>query len=176
MSLNPPGISPDLLTAFRSGEEHAFDQVFRAYFGPLSFYALRYVKDEKVAEDIVQDCFAELWNRRKKLTHIESINSYLYRCVYNHCASYLKKNIRSFDIENIAAEPEEVAVMEAEILAQILRAIDTLPPRMQQVMRLYYLEEKSYLEIGHEIGIDPETVRSHRYRAIQLVRKTIIPG
>ena len=170
------GLGPDFFKAFRLGEEHAFDRVFRAYFGPLTYYANRYVHDEKLAEDIVQDCFVELWQRRKKLGHIESVNSYLYRSVYNHCASVLKKKNRKLEVEEIPVEPVETHIIAAEILAQILVVIDHLPGRMQQVLRMYYLEEKSCVEIGREIGIDPETVRSHRYRAIQLVRKTIIPG
>lgn len=176
MQLDLQGLGPDFLNAFRSGDEHAFDRVFRAYFGPLSFYANRYVNDEKLAEDIVQDCFVELWQRRKKLEHIESVNSYLYRCVYNHCVSLLKKSKRKWIVEEIPVEPVETYIIEGEILAQILKVVDHLPERMQQVLRMYYLEEKSYVEIGRVIGIDPETVRSHRYRAIQLARKIIITG
>ncbi|MEP7375280.1 MAG: sigma-70 family RNA polymerase sigma factor [Chitinophagaceae bacterium] len=171
------GLGPDFILAFRAGEEHAFDKVFRVFFGPLSFYANQYVKDEKLAEDLVQDCFVELWQRRKKLDHIESIKSYLYRCVYNHCVSALKKNNRKLVVmDELPVEPVESHIVAAETLAQILKVIDHLPQRMQQVLRMYYLEEKSFIEIGREIGIDPETARSHRYRAIQFVRKTIIPG
>lgn len=169
------GLGPDFITAFRSGDEWAFDQVFRAYFGPLSFYANRLLGDETLAEDIVQDCFVQLWQRRRKLGAVESVNSYLYRAVYYHCMSALKKKNRKAAVEDLPVEPGETQVVEAEILAQILRVMDHLPDRMQQVLRMYYLQEKSYAEIGREIGIDPETVRSHRYRAIQLLRKTIIP-
>lgn len=167
---------PEFFEAFRKGEEQAFDRVFRAYHGPLTFYAFRYVKDEKLAEDIVQDCFVELWERRKKLLQVQSINSYLYRCVYNHCSKLLKKMDRKMVVDDLPADPLETHIVEGEILARILQVMDHLPLRMRQVVRMYYLEEKSLVEIGTEIGIDPETARSHRYRAIQLLRKTIIPG
>jgi RNA polymerase sigma factor (sigma-70 family) len=75
-----------------------------------------------------------------------------------------------------SARTIEQEIIAAETMQRILQVIQHLPLRMQQVLKMYYLEEKSYLEIGKEIGIDPETVRSHRFRAIQFVRKTIIPG
>ena len=73
-------------------------------------------------------------------------------------------------------EPEANQIIESELMASIQQAIDNLPERMKQVVQMHYLEDKSLKEIGQEIGIDPETARSHRYRAIQLLKKTIIPG
>jgi len=165
-----------LLISFRKGEEQAFDQLFRAYFIALSFFAFRLVKDQQRAEDIVQDCFVELWQKRKSLVHVNSIKSYLYRCIHNHCVNELNRKKPVPGQTEIPARTIEQEIIAAETLARILQVIQHLPERMQQVLKMYYLEEKSYLEIGKEIGIDPETVRSHRFRAIQFVRKTIIPG
>lgn len=176
MSQELHGWGPEFFEAFRNGEEQAFDRVFRTYHGPLTYFAYKYLQDEKLAEDIVQDCFAELWERRKKLSEVQSINSYLYRCVYNHCARLLEKMQRKTVTKELPAETDETNLVESEILTRILQVIDHLPGRMKQVVRMYYLEEKSLEEIGQEIGIDPETARSHRYRAIQLLRKTIITG
>ncbi|MEI9945859.1 MAG: RNA polymerase sigma-70 factor [Chitinophagaceae bacterium] len=170
------GLGPDFINAFRAGEEHAFDRVFRAYFGPLTFFAFQYVQDEKIAEDIVQDCFVMLWERRKKLDQIKSIQSYLYTVVRNMAVNKAQRQPIAKELTEAnepLVEPIESRIVAAEILAQILEVIDHLPARMQQVLRMYYLEEKSLIEIGREIGVNPETVRSHRYRAIQLVRKTI---
>lgn len=174
MSLELHGWDNDFLAAFRNGEEHAFDRVFRTYHGPLTFYAFKYLHDEKLAEDIVQDCFAELWERRKKLSQVQSINSYLYRCVYNHCAKMVEKLKRKARLPITQDVTYNPVVVESEILLRILQVMEHLPPRLKQVLRMYYLQEKSLKEIGTEIGIDPESVRIYRYQAIQLIRKTII--
>ena len=135
------------------------------------------MKDENLSEDLVQDCFVELWRRRKKLQNVMSIRSYLYRMVYNRIVDYAKAN--KLKMTPLNYEPElldildDNRVIESEALAGIMQVIDTLPNRMKAVLQMYFLEEKSLDEIGAEIGIDPETVRSHRYRAIQLVRKTL---
>ena len=163
-----------LLISFRRGEEEAFDQLFRAYFPSLSFFAYRLIRDQQKAEDIVQDCFVELWQRRNALVHVNSIKSYLYRCIHNHSVTELNRRHPKPQRIEISAKTIEEEIIAAETLSRILQVIAHLPERMQQVLKMYYLEEKSYMEIGKEIGIDPETVRSHRFRAIQFVRKTII--
>lgn len=150
--------------------------MFRAFFTPLAFYAHRLLNDETSAEDLVQDCFVELWQRRHKLENIQSIKAYLYRCVHNKVLNEIKaKKIKTSALaEELKNMPDEEVVVHAEIIARLLEVIDQLPARMKEVMRMHYLEGKSLEEIGTAIGIDPETARSHRYRAIQLVRKTII--
>jgi RNA polymerase sigma-70 factor (ECF subfamily) len=167
------GFGPDFINDFRKGEERAFDKVFRTYLGPLTFYACEFVKDEKAAEDIVQDCFEQLWQRRKKLDHIRSINSYLYRCVFNQSYTYTKKRKGNLELFDVPDELIERKIAVAETMVQVQLVMGSLPERMKQVVQLYYLEEKSLAEIGDALGIDPDTVRSHRYRAIQLLRKTI---
>ncbi len=169
-------MEPGFLEAFRGGEEWAFDRLFRSWFGPLSFYANKYVKDESLAEDIVQDCFLELWSRRRKLAHIEAVISYLHRTVYHRVLTHFRKQKgwQWVSEENIPDTPAPGQAAELEMLARIAQVMDNLPLRMKQVLTLHYLEGKSLEEIGAELQIDPHTVRQHRYRAIQLVRKTII--
>jgi RNA polymerase sigma factor (sigma-70 family) len=164
------------LKAFRSGHEWAFDKAFRQWFGPLSFYAFQLTKDEQLAEDIVQDAFVKLWARRKKLDGIKSLKSYLYRCVYAGVVdNFRARKLKYEDIEQAAEEAESEILVTGEILAQISQLIEQLPPRMKAVLQMYYFQNKSLAEIGKEIGIDPETVRSHRYRGLQLIKNTIIP-
>jgi RNA polymerase sigma-70 factor (ECF subfamily) len=170
------GWGPEFFDAFRKGEEQAFDRLFRAFYAPLTFFAFKYVRDESVAEDIVQDCFAKLWQRRKKLAKVDAIHSYLYRCVYNLCIDWQQKKKKHSLIAPLPESFDPADIVESETLARIIQVIDHLPQRMKQVVRMHYLENQSLEEIGRVIGIEAETVRSHRYRAIQFIRKTIITG
>jgi RNA polymerase sigma factor (sigma-70 family) len=82
---------PLVPAAFRDGEERAFDCLFREYFVPLTWFANRILHDEKNAEDIVQDAFVILWQRRKKHGHVTAISAYLYATVRNQCLKQLRK-------------------------------------------------------------------------------------
>lgn len=179
MSTDPKQeLGPEFIESFRVGDEHAFDRVFRMYFAALSLYANKFVKNAETAEDIVQDCFVSLWQKRSNLQSVQSIASYLYRAVHNKAIDYLERHKRKSvnRPSEMSEDPVEEAIISAEVMRHILHVMHDLPQRMQQVLRMYYLEEKSYAQIGEEIGIDAETVRTHRYRGIQFIRKIIIPG
>jgi RNA polymerase sigma-70 factor (family 1) len=171
------------MQSFQKGEEKAFDELFREYASALSLFAFKLIGSEKEAEDIVQDCFVSLWERRKKLDDIRSIKSYLYTSIRYRCVDFLKKNkIKPVSAMETSEQPAtdsldaESLIILAETAKELYKAIDSLPVRMQQVVRLYYLEDKSYREIGEMLHTDPETVRNQRFKAIQFIRKTIIPG
>jgi RNA polymerase sigma-70 factor (ECF subfamily) len=172
----------EFIKSLHKGEEQAFDRLFREYFASLTYFAFQLIHNEKEAEDIVQDCFVALWNRRSSIDHIESIKSYLYTSIRYRCINYLKKTRSVSGPDKISDElVDESADMEsliitAETANEIYRLIELLPPRMQQVVRLYFMEGKSYQEIGALLNTDPETVRNQRFKALQFIRKTIIPG
>lgn len=171
-----------MLHAFKRGEEIAFDYFFRLYFSPLCLFAFKLLHDEQECEDVVQDCFVNLWKKRKSLQHVDALRSYLYTAVRNRCLDCIKhrKNLHenNFAGELVADETPNIEslVVMAETIKEILLLIEQLPPRMQQVFKLYYLEGKSYQEIGQLMETDPETVRNQRFKALQLIRKTFIPG
>lgn len=171
-----------MLHAFRKGEEIAFDYFFRQYFSSLSLFAYKLINDEQESEDIVQDCFVQLWKKRKSLQHIDAVKSYLYTAVKNRCMDAIRKRkslSASSGISEWIADGEpnvEALVVMAETVREIQLLIDLLPPRMQQVFKLYYLEGKTYQEIGQMMETDPETVRNQRFKALQVIRKTFIPG
>ena len=153
-------------------------ETFLEYRSLLFSIAYNMLGSVDAAEDIVQDCFVDLWKRRKKLKDIEFIKAYLYRAVRNQCLLYLKKNKRriiSNESEVKASEPSiEQLIITAELLQQILLVINNLPPRMQQVLRLHFLEGKSCSDISELLGTSIKTVEKQRFRAIQLIRKVII--
>ncbi|MFT3981188.1 MAG: RNA polymerase sigma-70 factor [Ferruginibacter sp.] len=167
---------PLFLNSFQHGEEAAFDCLYREYFPSLAYFANRLLKDPDMAEDIVQDCFVLLWQRRDRLSHINAIKSYLYASVRNQCLKHLEKLQRQ-QPQHIPTSEEasfEEAVIASETARELYQLIDSLSPALQQIIRLYYLEGKSNKEIAEQLHIEPDTVIRQRLRAIMALRKTKI--
>lgn len=162
--------------SFRRGEEAAFDCLYREYFASLTYFANRILADTDTAEDVVQDCFVQLWQRRDRLHHIKAIKSYLYSSVKNQCLKQLEQQKRNTAFnEPDKSEPGiEAAVIAAETARELYQFIATLSPALQQIIRLYYLEGKSNREIAQQLQIEPDTVTRQRLRAIMALRKTKI--
>ena len=167
---------PLFADSFQRGEEAAFDCLFREYFSALSYFANRIISNPDTAQDLVQDCFVQLWQRRERLSHINAIKSYLYSSVRNQCLKHLEKQKRKVGLnEPDRNEPSiEVAVIAAETARELYQFIDSLSPSLRQIIRLYYLEGKSNKEIAAQLNIEPDTVTRQRLRAIMALRKTKI--
>lgn len=161
---------------FQKGEEAGFDALFRAYFVRLTLFANRIVVNTKTAEDIVQDCFVLLWERRERLEHIKAIKSYLYTTVRNQSLKYLERQNRMglSDNGDTLEGNVEKSIIAAETAQELYQLISTLSPALQQIIRLYYLEEKSSKEIAEILKLQPDTVTRQRLRAIIALRKTKI--
>ena len=169
-------LDPLFLSSFHRGEEAAFDCLFREYFPSLTYFANRILSDKAASEDIVQDCFVQLWERRDRLTHIKAIKSYLYTSVRNQSLKYLEKKQRQSKIEakELIQPSIEESVIAAETARELYQFIDTLSPALREIIRLYYLEGKSNKEIAAQLNIEPDTVIRQRLRAIMALRKTKI--
>lgn len=167
---------PLFADSFQQGEEAAFDCLYREYFAALTYFANRILADTDAAEDVVQDCFVQLWQRRDRLDHIKAIKSYLYTSVRNQCLKQLEQQKRNTAFkEPDKSEPGiEAAVIAAETARELYQFIDSLSPSLRQIIRLYYLEGRSNKEIAQQLQIEPDSVTRQRLRAIMALRKTKI--
>lgn len=168
--------------SFRLGEESAFDSLFRQYYSSLCLFANGYLKDEAASEDLVQECFIKLWEQHTTINKPEAIKSFLYTTVRNRCIDLLRKkkvkqsNEEKFSYLNNEWNKNELQeVVTVETMRQIYDAIDELPPKMQQVFKLYYIEGKKYAEIAKVMNTSYDTVRQQKERALKLVREKLPP-
>jgi RNA polymerase sigma-70 factor (family 1) len=170
-----------VIRAFAAGEEYAFDIIFREYYGALCFFANRLLKNEDDAKDIVQDCFVKLWNRHAFIKNPTAIKSFLYSTVRNACIDNLRKKAtlgkHYGQLKRIGESVEETwqeHVIEAETINHLYRLIHSLPPRMQQVFRMFYIEGKDYRSIAAELHTSPETVRKQKTVALSILRAKLL--
>jgi len=168
-----------IIRSIRDNEESTFNQLFREHFCSLSFFARSIIGQELFAQDIVQECFIKVWKRHKQLTDLAGLRSYLYAAVKNDCISYLrKKTVRDkkqkIYLEKAAMDMKqsfEQSIIYAETVCELYGCIERLPEKMQEVVKLYYLEEMGTVEIGQLLRKSCDTIHHQRKAALGLLRK-----
>ena len=174
-----PSQLPDdqLISLIITGDQKAFDALFLRYYKVLAIHALRFLGNEQESEEVVQDIFVDLWQRRKRLIISHSTKAYLYQATKYQCLNLLRKRKIHFD-EISETDRDESSNIEAEIFSQelairIQRAIDSLPPRCQAIFRLSRHAGMSYREIAEELEISVKTVEAQMGIALKRLRKVV---
>ena len=160
-------------------EKHLkFEQFFQNNYNRFVLQAIRIVKDGNKAEDIVQDCFIKLWDKRNEITFDSNALGYLYRMVRNKSIDYLRAykpvaNLEDSDIENASFLASDKVETE-ELQVRINNAIDALPEKCRQVFVLSRFENLSYKEIASQLDISPKTVENQISKALKQLRRKLL--
>ena len=170
----------ELFAGFRAGDQLGFELLFKRYFEGLSHYAFRYLKDNQAAEDVVQDVFFKLWNKREQLRAEIEIKPYLFIAVKNTSLNQIKSNSRISDVDddhfgnmvvNNRTAADDMELHELEM--RVKQVIDTLPPKCREVFILSRYEEKSYKEIAEHLNISVKTVENQMGKALKRLREGV---
>jgi RNA polymerase sigma-70 factor (family 1) len=160
-----------------NGDKNAYEFIFKRYYQSLCNYACSIIKDKDEAEEVVQNVFYIIWNKRLELSISTSIKSYLYRAVHNDCLNKLKhlkvKNSYSQDFKNSNLNVSEngLSTLERkELNIRIYQAIDSLPEQCGNVFKLSRFENFKYSDIAEELNISIKTVENHMGKALKLLR------
>lgn len=147
--------------------------LFREFFPPLSYFSYQFTKDRDLAEDIVQDCFVYAWEHRQQFSQVTSIKAYLFTIVKNNSLKALRQLRATADLIEIPTEERnaEQYLISADTAREILMLLQSLPPRVQEVIRLYFLEEKSNRDIAQLLQISADSVTRQKLRGIVALRK-----
>lgn len=149
----------------------------------LVFYACKYV-GPTVAEDLVQDVFLKVWQKKIFMLLKEGMKTYLYRSVQHACLDYLKhQDVRKdyvnalttrLKIEQIYYDDDpRFLFTEDERLPLIYKAIEKLPERCREIFIMSYLEEIKTAEIANLLSISTRTVEAQLYKALKILRKVL---
>lgn len=167
----------ELYALFKQGDKKAFMEIFERYYSLLIIYADKRLKNRPEAEDVVQEVYTSLWNRRDTVQIESSLASYLYRAVrYQILDIFTHKKVEDrylASLEPYAAsfsEQTDYRVREKEIMEIIDRQIELLPTKMREVFLLSRRENLSHREIAEVLGTTEENVARHITRALKVLR------
>lgn len=151
--------------------------MFNTYYQPLCNYACSMLKDIDEAEEVVQNAFFNIWQKREALQVTSSLKSYLYRAIHNDCLNKIKhskvRTVYAADYKSsMGGSPSNntEALDAKELGKRIHAAIETLPEQCGNVFRLSRFEELKYSEIARQLNISVKTVENHMGKALKMLR------
>ena len=158
-----------VFSAIKSGDQRAFERVFRMFYVPLCDYAAMILGEQAEAEDVVQDLFMHIWRSRVEIEVQDSVKSYLFTSVRFRALNVLKHKM--VERKHGALLTEFIEGLQQ--IEQIKKVLQELPIQCRVVFTMSCLEGKKYKDIANELGISVNTVKSHVMKAYKDIRARV---
>jgi RNA polymerase sigma-70 factor (family 1) len=166
-----------LLQQVAAGDGQAFGQLFEAYQPRLYTYTYKLTKSHELAEDIVQEVFLTIWNRRHTLSGIHHFDAYLFRmahnAVYKGSLNMAREVlVKEYLVDSATGSEEPIkGLLSEEIRKDIQQLVDQLTPKQREVFLLSREQGLKQEEIAARLGIGINTVKSHLGDALKFLRE-----
>ena len=166
----------EFIQQINTKQEAAFNDLFEGFYRYLVLYAMRYVQQQEVAEDIVQEVFVAIWESDKEYNSFHGFRSFLYDSVKNSCLNYLKhraveKRYEAY-VQEEQEEDEDFRLMREEMYREVYRVVDSLSDRCREVFE-GYLQGKKNEEIAQLLSLSVETVKTQKRKAMRILREEL---
>ena len=166
-----------LIEQVKSGDVNAFDKLFNTYSQKLYGFALRYLKSEADAEEVVQELFLYIWQNRKELRKDTNLQSYFFTIAYNLIKKHFRKRgYHQQFLNDSASESNRMDTASYEsveyksVLEQIDKVIENLPSRRKEIFTKSRKEGMSSNDIAAELGLSRGTVDNQISEALKYIR------
>ncbi len=149
-----------------------FNKTVDVYSDALYRFALKMLEDSEEAQDVVQEVFIRVWEKRENIGE-EKVKSYLFTSVHNLCIDWLRRKRPHQSLDEVMDEP----TIEPQPFTGLKKILETIlkqiPPIQRSVLILRDYEGYSYEEIGRITGLKESQVKVYIYRARLAVKKKI---
>ena len=167
----------EITDLLKSGDQAAFTEIYNRFKGLLYVYACKITRDDDIAEDLVQDIFIYLWDKRQTINFTSSISSYLYSAIrYKFFDLVDKQKVRADYVSAFQTfldkgeHQTDNYISEKELSAVIEREVNNLPAKMREVFLLSRKEYLSNKEIAERLDISEKTVKNQISTALKTLR------
>ncbi|HVM87925.1 MAG TPA: RNA polymerase sigma-70 factor [Puia sp.] len=167
--------------AFDICSKDNFSAFFLEWYAPLVCFISTIVKDLTVAEDIAEDAFIVLWERRENFDNIKVVKAFLYTTAKNASLNWLRSQNgleKKNDQLKWASEGSDKFILEdiirAEFLHELHAAVNNLPTQCRRIFNMLYTEGKSNKQVAAELKLSINTVNAQRTRGLAILRKKLL--
>ena len=172
----------------KEGNPSAFEELFKQTFPRMLGYCKLFVHDQAQANDLVQECFVKLWEKRTTIKSTQSIESLLFVMLRNKCLNYLRdhklhlieKDINKLDenelqhLYQLDFIGKEEKTLEESLIEAIRESVDNLPEKRKLVFIKAKIEGKKNKDVAEELGISVKAVEKHLHQAKEQIRTEVL--
>ncbi|MHA7944636.1 RNA polymerase sigma-70 factor [Formosa sp. 3Alg 14/1] len=169
----------NIINGLKASDKKALTILYNTYWKVLYISSFNLLKDKEVCEEIIQDVFIDLWNKRQELEIKVSLQSYLYACVrYKVFAEFRSNRIMRVELfeeidKRLQYTTPETKMMHKELQQHIELVVESLPEKCKRVYKLSRNEQLSHKEIAEQLGITIKTVENHITNALRVLRTSL---
>lgn len=175
-----PNTTPNKSLSVDSEQE--FERLFKEHFKSLYAYAFTILKNEAIAEEIVQNVFFKVWEKKVPDTIQTSLKAYLYKAVYHESLNYLKhQKIKAqyqlhvmHQSKNQMDQSASRKMMLKELEEKLRDAMNALPQQCRTIFQMSRFDGLKYQEIADQLGISVKTVENQMGKALKQLRVKLI--
>lgn len=167
---------------FEEEDQQSFEKLFKLFYPKLLRFCMHYVKHKESAEEIVSDVFVNVWTKRKSLSHIRNIETYLFVSVKNASLNHIRQvgTHRPAYLEEEYAEPvttddPEKELEKRELISKMDEAINALPPQCRIIFSLIKEDGLKYKQVAEILNLSPRTIETQLVRAMKKLDNLLSP-
>lgn len=165
----------DICLLLKNRDVKGMELLFKEYYRPLVLWADAFLNNMSQAEDLIQDFFIKLWERKvESKLYPRTLKSYLFTAVKNLSLNVLEKidPLKGvYDVAKIDVPSLEYNDLNEKMLCKIEQEIENLPPQSRNVVKCIYLKGMRYKETAEELNISVATVKTLLVNSLKRLRE-----
>lgn len=164
-----------LFALLKQGNSEAFERIYNKYWYGLFKTAYKRLHDKNKCQDVVQNVFTDLWNRKTELD-IRDLQAYLHTAVRFQTLKAISKQSRqapfidAFETEIISSLNADGSLLDKEAKKLVEQFINALPAKRRIIFIRHYIDELSTAQIASELNISQKTVQNQLTTASHALR------
>lgn len=166
-----------LIDRIQSGDAVAFEKLYNRYWEPLFAAAMHRLQSRDLSQDVLQELFVDLWEKRDDLQIRNNVRGYLFTALKNRVLNKIKSELVRDKYEQMVIEFYELNELSTDytftlkiLREEIQNETDKLPDRCKEVFELSRTQQLSHKEISEKLNISTKTVENHIRSALKKMR------
>jgi RNA polymerase sigma-70 factor (ECF subfamily) len=170
-----------LIRQFKNGDHHSFKVLYQKYAPKLYGFSRKYLNSDEDAEEIVQEVFLRIWEKRENVDESQSFSSYIFQAAKHRIFNGFRKKVNEqayLDFVVYANDASsnftDMEVEYQEIKSKAEAVISAMPPKRQEIFRLSREQGLKNKEIAEKLQISIKTVENQMSQALKFLREELM--